>query len=99
MRPTVLVACDSADDDGSAQAFARIVASALGATMALVNVRTSESLTGTEPDIGSVPVRSRPNVRVLRAPSPAAGLQRLIAAERPLLTVLGSAHDATHGRV
>ena len=33
------------------------------------------------------------------AASPAAGLQRLIAAERPVLTVLGSAHDAPLGRV
>jgi nucleotide-binding universal stress UspA family protein len=36
---------------------------------------------------------------VWRAASSAAGLQELISAERPVLAVLGSAHDAHHGRV
>jgi nucleotide-binding universal stress UspA family protein len=68
----------------------------LGARLSLVNVRGSGGLTGAEPDDAPP---SGPGLRVWRATSPAAGLQELITAERPVLTVLGSAHGASHGRV
>src|SRR4051812_18241098 len=98
MRRTVLVACDPDDSDRSPVAFARAVGDRLRADVALVNIRASESLTGVETD--SVAVRApRAGMRVLGASSAAAGLQKLIMEERPLLTVLGSAHDAGHGRV
>src|SRR3954470_9567705 len=98
MRPTtVFVAYDFASDDRSPVAFARAVADVLGARLAAVNVRPWESLAGAEADEFPRPVLT--DGRVLRAASPAAGLQRLIAAERPLLTVLGSAQGAGHGHV
>lgn len=96
MRRVVLAACD--DEDRSPVAFARSVAPLLGARVVPVAVRSSGSLAGGEAD----PVGERTAVagaRVERAASAAAGLQRLIATDRPVLTVLGSAHDATHGRV
>src|SRR4051794_4701704 len=98
MRPTtVLVAYDFASDDRSPVEFAHTVAALLGARVTAVNIRPSESLAGAEAD--DAPRSARTDVRVLRAASPAAGLQRLIASERPLLTVLGSAQGAGHGRV
>jgi nucleotide-binding universal stress UspA family protein len=100
MRPTVLVACDAADDDRSPVAFGRTLARALDARVALVNVRTTERLAGAEADGAPAGARRRlVGTRVLRAASPAAGLQRLIAAQRPLVAVLGSAHDAGYGRL
>jgi nucleotide-binding universal stress UspA family protein len=95
MRPTVLVACDS--EDRSPVAFARSVAGVLDARVLLVYVRASGALAGVEADDGRAPAFS--SLRVELAASPAAGLQRLIAAEQPVLTVLGSAHDAPLGRV
>jgi nucleotide-binding universal stress UspA family protein len=89
MPPTVLVACESAGGDRSPTAFARALAPLLGARLSLVHVRDGEDHA---PSPG-------PDLRVWRAASSAAGLQELIAAERPVLAVLGSAHDALHGRV
>lgn len=77
--------------------FARTVARAFDARVLLVNVRSSGELAGVEADDGPVPPVA--DLRVEFAASPAAGLQRLISLERPVLTVLGSAHDATLGRV
>ena len=94
MRPTVLVACDSSDR--APIAFGRVMAPLFGARLALVNVRTGDELAGGEADDGG-PVVS--GARVETAASAAAGLQRLIVSERPVLTVLGSSHEAAHGRV
>src|SRR5215207_3529479 len=95
MRSTVLVACDS--EDRSPVAFARSIAGVLDARVVLAYVRASGELAGVEADDGPAPSLS--DLRVELAASPAAGLQRLIAAEQPVLTVLGSAHDAPLGRV
>ena len=94
MRPTVLVACDSSDQ--APIAFGRVVAPLLGARVALVNVRAGDDLAGGEADDGGPLVTG---ARVEMAASAAAGLQRLIMSERPVLTVLGSSHEASHGRV
>ena len=95
MPPTVLVACDSARRPVPGRVRTR-VAPLLGARLSLVNVRGSDGLAGAEADDAPPP---GPELRVWRAASPAAGLQELISAERPALAVLGSAHDASHGRV
>src|SRR5215211_3968697 len=96
MPPTVLVACDPTSGDRSPVSFARAMARLLGARVSPVNVRASGGLAGAEPDDAPPP---GPELRVWRAASPAAGLQELISAERPVLAVLGSAHGASHGRV
>ena len=94
MRPTVLVACDSSDR--APIAFGRVMAPLLGARLALVNVRMGDDLAGGEADDGGPLVSG---ARVETAASAAAGLQRLIVSERPVLTVLGSSHEASYGRV
>src|SRR3954453_22208032 len=100
MRPTLLVARDAGEDDRSAVTFGRTVGRALDAGVVIVNVRATERLAGAEADGTPAAARRRlVGTRVLPAASPAAGLHRLIAAQRPLLTVLGSAHDAPYGRV
>lgn len=88
MRPTVLVA---ANGDPAPAGFARVIAAVLGATITTVAVDSDD-----EPDDAS---RVPPGARVEHASSAAAGLQRLIADEQPVLTVLGSSFDAGHGRV
>ncbi|MBE2316066.1 universal stress protein [Solirubrobacter sp. CPCC 204708] len=93
MQRVVLAACD---EDRSPVAFARSVAPLLGARVVPVRVGSTGELAGVEPDAGGPAIVG---VRVERAASAAAGLQRLIATDRPVLTVLGSAHDAPHGRV
>jgi nucleotide-binding universal stress UspA family protein len=96
--PTVLVACPPASGDGAPLAFARAVAEPLAASVELVHVRAAvsgpESLACDEADEAPGP----PGARVVHASSAASGIQRLIADERPVLTVLGSAHDAPLGR-
>ena len=115
MQPTILVACDSATADRTAIGFGLTLARLLGARLDAVSIQPpdgeSERLAGIEIDERDDPARAlaeleaalgsepRAHLRVLRASSPAAGLQRCIAAERPVLTVLGSAHRAAHGQV
>ena len=94
MRRVVLAACD---EDRSPVAFARAVAPLLDATVRLVNIRSSSGITDAEPDTDAPVVFAGAHIE--HAASAAAGLQRLIATDRPVLTVLGSAHDAAHGRV
>ena len=96
MSPTVLVACDSATDDDAPLAFARTVSHLLGAPVARVTVHADERVAGAEPD--PLPARPRTDVRIVRAASPPAGLQRLLAEERPELLVIGSAAAADLGR-
>ena len=94
MRRVVLAACD---EDRSPVAFARAVAPLLDATVRLVNIRSSSGITDAEPDTDAPVVFAGAHIE--HAASAAAGLQRLIATDRPVLTVLGSAHDAAYGRV
>lgn len=94
MRRVVLAACD---EDRSPVAFARAMAPLLDATVRLVNIRSSSGITDAEPDTDAPVVFAGAHIE--HAASAAAGLQRLIATDRPVLTVLGSAHDAAHGRV
>ena len=96
MAPTVLVACGSATDDDAPLAFARTVARLLGAAVSRVTVHADERVAGAEPD--PLPARPPADVRIVRAASPPAGLQRLLAEERPELLVVGSAATARLGR-
>jgi nucleotide-binding universal stress UspA family protein len=96
MPPTVLVACDAASDDDGPVTFARTVSRLLGAPVARVTVHADERLAGDEPD--ALPARPRTDVRVVRAASAPAGLQRLLAEERPDLLIVGSAAAAALGR-
>src|SRR4051794_40868519 len=96
MRPAVLVGCVAASEDASPLAFARTIAGAFGARVDAVTVRAAGALAGEE---GEPRAPLGAGVRVERAASAAAGLQRLIATERPVLAVLGSARGAAHGRV
>jgi nucleotide-binding universal stress UspA family protein len=98
MPTTVLVACDPANDDRSPVTFARTVARALQAAVSEVTVQTTANLVGDEAEYRVEPARSWPEVRELHAASAAAGLQRVIADERPLLAVVGSARGAAYGR-
>jgi len=91
---SVLVACDSVEP--APAGFARVLAGLLGSRVVLVNVRSADGLVGGEGFDEHVPLLG---ARVERASSAAAGLQRLIASERPVVTVLGSSRDAPHGRV
>lgn len=94
MRRVVLAACD---EDRSPVAFAHAVAPLLDASVRMVRIRSTSGLTDAESDLDTHVVFAGAHVE--HAASAAAGLQRLIATDRPVLTVLGSAHDAAHGRV
>src|SRR4051794_5744027 len=96
MPPTVLVGCVATDEDEPPLAFARGVAEALDAEVAPVNVRPSATLVGCEEDDLGMVIGP---ARLEWASSAASGLQHVIARERPVLTVLGSARAAGHGRV
>ena len=88
MRSTVLVA--SSGDPAPAE-FARVIARILDASVSTVAVDGAD-----EPDDAPL---VRAGTRVEHASSAAAGLQRLIAEEQPVMTVLGSSAAAGHGRV
>lgn len=88
MRSTVLVASNG---DPAPAEFARVIARVLGVGVTSVAVAAAD-----EPDDAPL---VRAGTRVEQASSAAAGVQRLIAAEQPLLTVLGSSTAARHGRV
>ena len=98
MPPTVLVACDPATDDGSSVAFARTVARAAGRRHLGGDGRSHGGPRGRRGRRRPRPPRRRPELRALHAASAAAGLQRVISDERPLLTVVGSARGAVYGR-
>jgi nucleotide-binding universal stress UspA family protein len=109
MPPAVLVAWDPAVADRSAIGFGLRVARPLGARVTVVGVRAAESLADGDGEDAPAAEQAcselasalhrEADVRLLRADSAAAGLQRLIAAELPLLAVLGSSHAAALGRV
>lgn len=88
MRSTVLVAFSG---DPAPAEFARVIARVLDAGVTTVAVDGAD-----EPE-DALPVRA--GTRLEHASSAAAGVQRLIAAEQPVLTVLGSSAAAAHGRV
>lgn len=88
MRPTVLVA---ANGDPAPVGFAQTVAGVLGARVVTVTVDGAD-----EPDAA---LRVPAGARLEHATSAAAGLQRLIATEQPVVTVLGSSAAAGYGRV
>src|SRR4051812_32679193 len=58
-----------------------------------------ENAHGAEPETGDVPRFGHANRREIQAPSPAAGLHRVLAEVRPALLVAGSPMRAAHGRV
>jgi nucleotide-binding universal stress UspA family protein len=91
---TVLVACDG--DDQAPLAFADVVAPLLAAPVTLVSVRATSDRAGGETDSSS---RIVAGARVELAASAAAGLRRVMLAEAPVLTVLGSSFGAPLGRV
>jgi nucleotide-binding universal stress UspA family protein len=109
MPPAVLVAWDPASADRSAVAFGLRVARSLRTRASVVGVQAADSLSGDAADDApeseqafadlAFSLRGDADLRRVRAASAAAALQRLIAAELPLVTVLGSAHGAPLGRV
>ena len=96
MSSTVLVACDCASDDDAPDAAAAALSRLLDASLTRATVCTDERVAGDEPD--ALPARPRPGVRIVHAASAPAGLQRLLAEERPELLVVGSSSAAELGR-
>jgi nucleotide-binding universal stress UspA family protein len=108
MDPTVACALDPDSGDRGPVELARLAATLLGGHVLTVVVRpggsAAERLVRLEPWRGAEPETSvlrfaRANRREIRAPSPAAGLHRLLAEERPALVVAGSPTRTAHGCV
>jgi nucleotide-binding universal stress UspA family protein len=106
MEPIVACAFDPGSGDRAPVDFARLAAGLLGAQLVIVVVRpggsATERLSRLEPGLGTplhAVVPARATLLEVDAPSPAAGLHRVLAAERPALAVAGSAASAMHGRV
>ena len=107
MEPIVACALDPDSGDHGAVELARVAASLLGARVLTVVVRpggsTAERLSRMEPGRDAeaeeagrfAPV----NRREVKAPSPAAGLHRVLDEERPALVVAGSPTRAAYGCV
>src|SRR5690349_6533778 len=103
MEPIVACALDPDSGDHGAVELARVAASLLGARVLTVVVRpggsASERLSRMEPgrDAEEDAGRFAPvNRREVRAPSPAAGLHRVLDEERPALVVAGSPTRAAY---
>ena len=107
MEPIVACALDPDSGDHGPVEFARVAAMLLGARMLTVVVRpggsASERLARMEPgrdaeaeDAGRFTPVDR---REVKAPSPAAGLHRVLDEERPALVVAGSPTRAAYGCV
>src|SRR4051794_8834103 len=109
MEPTVACALDPDSGDRGPVELARVAATLLGGRVLTVVVRPGgsaaerlsrlENAHGAEPETGDVPRFSHANRREIQAPSPAAGLHRVLAEVRPALLVAGSPMRAAHGRV
>ncbi len=112
MEPTVVCAFDPDAGDRAAIELARLAAGVLGARLLVAVVRPGgtapERLSRLE--VGHRPRHSlaalalslrleHAELREITAPSPAAGLHDVLAAERPALAVAGSAERAPHGQV
>jgi nucleotide-binding universal stress UspA family protein len=108
MEPTVVCAIDPDSGDRAPVELARVAAVLLGARVLGVVVRpggsAAERLSRMEPGPAAEPETlaprfARADLREIRAPSPAAGLHRVLAEERPALLVAGSPHRAAYGHV
>jgi nucleotide-binding universal stress UspA family protein len=106
MEPAIVCALDPDSGDRAPAELARVEATLLGARVLTVVVRpggsAAERLSRLEPDAGTgdgEPRFERADRREIRAPSPAAGLHRVLAEEQPALVVAGSPARAAHGRV
>ncbi len=108
MEPTVACAYDSDSGDRAPVELGRVLAGLLGARVLVLVVRpggsAAERLSRLEPGRGTAPDlaalrRGGAVVSEVVAPSPAAGLHRALADERPALAVAGSPAHAEHGRV
>ncbi len=108
MEPTVACAYDPDSGDRAPVELGRVLAGLLGARAHVLIVRPGgsaaerlsrlEPARGAEPDLAALR-RGGAVVSDLVAPSPAAGLHRALADERPALVVAGSPAHAEHGRV
>jgi nucleotide-binding universal stress UspA family protein len=107
MEPTVACALDPDSGERGPVELARVAGMLLGARVLTVVVRpggsAAERLSRMEPGRESEPEEGRrfapANWREVRAPSPAAGLHRVLADEHPALIVAGSPTRAAHGCV
>ena len=109
MEPTVACALDPDSGDRGPVELARLAAILLGGRVLTVIVRPGgsaaerlsrlENAHGAEPEPGGVPRFGRADRLEIQAPSPAAGLHRVLAEVRPALLVAGSPMRAAHGRV
>ncbi len=104
----MVCALDPDSGDGAPVELARVVATLLGASVLVVVVRpggsAAERLSRLEPGPAAEPETAAPRFaragrREIMAPSPAAGLHRVLAEERPALLVAGSRLGAAYGRV
>ena len=108
MEPTVACAFDPDSGDRGAVELARVVATLLGGRVLNIVVRPGgsaaerlsrlEPARDTEPEDGA-PRFARADRREVTAPSPAAGLHRVLGQERPAVLVAGSPMRAAHGCV
>jgi nucleotide-binding universal stress UspA family protein len=108
MEPTVACALDPHSGERGPEELARLAAALLGARVLTVVVRrggsAAERLSRLEPGSDAEPEevsgRFVPVNRLeIGAPSPAAGLHRVLATERPALIVAGSPRQTPHGHV
>ena len=112
MQRSVVSAFDPDAGDRGPVALGRLAAEVLAARLLVVAVRPGgtvpERLARLEhgTDRAGILARMRATLpargtelREVAAPSPAAGVHAVLAAERPLLAVLGSPRDAPHGTV
>jgi hypothetical protein len=99
MEPTVACALDPDSGDRGPVELARVAAMLLGGRVFTVVVRpggsAAERLSRMEPGRATELDEAEPRIaradrREIRAPSPAAGLHRVLAEERPALVVAGS---------
>jgi nucleotide-binding universal stress UspA family protein len=108
MDPTVVCALDPDSGDRGPLELARLAAILLGGHVITVVVRPGGSAAerlvrlepwrDAEPELGVLRF-ARADRQEIRAPSPAAGLHRLLAEERPALLVAGSPLHSPYGRV
>lgn len=112
MEPCVVSAVDPETGDRAPIELGQVAARLLSARLIVVVVRPGgsapERLARIEPGRDRAGVVAslraalrgqRTEVREVSAPSPAAGLHAVLAAERPVLAVVGSPHDGVHGSV
>jgi nucleotide-binding universal stress UspA family protein len=109
MEPIVACALDPDSGDRGPVELARLAAVLLGGRVLTVIVRPGgsaaerlsrlEKAHGAEPGADGVPRFARADRREIQAPSPAAGLHRVLAELHPALLVAGSPTGAAYGRV